>query len=39
MINSVTEKLADPDCRLCAASILGVYSPLLLILAAAAMLF
>ena len=35
----IAAKLADADCRLCVASVVGVYSPLLLILTAAVVLF
>lgn len=39
MDKMLSSELSTLDCRLCVASIAGVYSPLILILAAALVLF
>jgi len=35
MRHEIAVRLQDPDCRLCAVTLFGVYSPLLLLLATA----
>jgi hypothetical protein len=35
MKQTIAVRLENPDCRLCAVTLLGVYSPLLLLVAAA----